>query len=196
VDENVRLLLRYHWLERALMTTMLAHLPSTPTWEVKCALALHQWQSSLRIDALRRRIGEMRSPVPPLDVAPAGSLDAFVEELLRADDEIELVTGLYGLALPALARAYEGHLARANPLVDHPTRQMLRPALADASPRPMGRASVQASLAESPERWLERIAQLRTEGKHAEADKELAEFRRRHPDYHISDAVLQKVERK
>jgi hypothetical protein len=69
-------------------------------------------------------------------------------------------------------------------------------ALADASARPMGRASVQASLAEPPERWLERIAQLRTEGKHAEADKELAEFRRRHPDYHISDAVLQKVERK
>jgi hypothetical protein len=132
VDENVRRLLRCHWVERGLMTTMLAHLPSTPIWEVKCALALHQWQGSLRIDALRRRIGEMRSPVPPLDTSPDPALDAFVEELLRARDQVELVTGVYGVALPALASAYSEHLARTNPLIDHPTRQLLRPALADA----------------------------------------------------------------
>jgi hypothetical protein len=131
VEENVRRLLRYHWAERRIMTTMLAHLASTPVWEVKCALALHQWQSSLRIDALRRRISEMRNPVPPLDSSPAPALDAFVEELLRARDQVELVSGIYGVALPALARAYGEHLARTNPLVDHPTRQILRPALAD-----------------------------------------------------------------
>jgi hypothetical protein len=132
VDENVRRLLRYHWVERGLMTTMLAHLASTPVWEVKCALALHQWQSSLRIDALRRRISELRTPVPPLDAPPDTTLDAFVEELLRAADQVELVAGVYGVALPALASAYTEHLARTNPLVDHPTRQMLRPVLADA----------------------------------------------------------------
>src|SRR5918992_2950396 len=131
VDDNVRRLLRYDWVERGLMTTMLAHLASTPTWEVKCALALHQWQSSLRIDALRRRVSEMRSPAPPLDTAPDAAIDWFVEELLRARDEIELLTGIYGVALPALANAYTTHLARTNPLVDHPTRQCLRPALAD-----------------------------------------------------------------
>ena len=131
VDENVRRLLRYHWLERRLMTTMLAHLASVPTWEIKCALALHQWQCSLRVDAMRQRISEMRSPAPPLDAAPEARLDAFLDELLRADDEVELVTGVYGVALPALGAAYAQHLARANPLVDHPTRYMLRSALAD-----------------------------------------------------------------
>jgi hypothetical protein len=132
VDENVRRLLRYQWVERGLMRTMLAHLASTPVWEVKCALALHQWQSSLRIDGLRRRISEMRSPVPPLDTPPDPALDVFVEELFRARDQVELVTGVYGVALPALSRAYNEHLARTNPLVDQPTRQMLRPALSDA----------------------------------------------------------------
>jgi hypothetical protein len=131
VDENVRRLLRYHWVERGLMTTMLAHLASTPTWEVKCALALHQWQSSLRIDGLRKRVSEMRSPAPPLDTAPESAIDGFVEELLRPRDEIELLTGIYGVALPAIANAYTTHLARTNPLVDHPTRQLLRPALVD-----------------------------------------------------------------
>jgi hypothetical protein len=133
VDENVRRLVRYHWVERRMMTTMLAHLASTPTWEVKCALALHQWQCSLRIDALRQRISEMRSPVPPLDASPDTGLDGFLEELLRARDEVEVVAGLYGVALPALAAAYTEHLARANPLVDHPTRYMLRAALSDVN---------------------------------------------------------------
>jgi hypothetical protein len=42
VEENVERLLRLHWTERRLMDAMLAHLPSTPVWEAKCALALHQ----------------------------------------------------------------------------------------------------------------------------------------------------------
>lgn len=39
VTENVRRLLRYHWTERRLMQTLVAHLPSMPIWEAKCAVA-------------------------------------------------------------------------------------------------------------------------------------------------------------
>jgi hypothetical protein len=53
-----------------------------------------------------------------------------------------------------------------------------------------------SAAAESPEAVLERIAVLRKEGRHEEADKALAEFRQRYPDYRISDEMLQKVERK
>ena len=53
-----------------------------------------------------------------------------------------------------------------------------------------------SALAPSPERLLERIAELRKEGRHDEADKALAEFRQRYPDYRISEEMLQKVERK
>src|SRR6266850_2890880 len=49
--------------------------------------------------------------------------------------------------------------------------------------------------AESPEAALERIAELRRQGKHDEADKALAEFRRRYPDYRIAEEMLKKVER-
>lgn len=48
----------------------------------------------------------------------------------------------------------------------------------------------------TPERLLERIAELRKEGRHDEADKALAEFRQRYPDYRIAEEMLQKVERK
>jgi hypothetical protein len=43
---------------------------------------------------------------------------------------------------------------------------------------------------------LERIAELRKQGRHEEADKALAEFRQRYPDYRISEEMLQKLERK
>jgi hypothetical protein len=52
------------------------------------------------------------------------------------------------------------------------------------------------SKVESPEAWLERIAGLRKQGKDDEADKALAEFRKRYPDYRLSDEMRAKVERK
>jgi hypothetical protein len=48
----------------------------------------------------------------------------------------------------------------------------------------------------TPEQELERIALLRREGKHDEADKALAEFRKRLPDYRIAEEMLQRVERR
>jgi len=70
------------------------------------------------------------------------------------------------------------------------------------SPRPQASTSSGArvlgqiqSKVETPESWLERIAGLRKEGKHEEADKALAEFRKQYPDYRISDETRAKVER-
>ena len=73
------------------------------------------------------------------------------------------------------------------------------PAAPQAGPAPMlaKRATTQAKLeTESPERELERIAELRRQGRHDEADKALAEFRKRHPDYVMSEAVRERVERR
>ena len=50
--------------------------------------------------------------------------------------------------------------------------------------------------ADTPERELERIAQLRAQSRHDEADRALAEFRKRYPDYRIADALRERVERR
>ena len=56
------------------------------------------------------------------------------------------------------------------------------------------RKSLNAAEAETdPARELERIAKLRGEGRHAEADKALEEFRKRHPDFRIPDATWERV---
>jgi hypothetical protein len=136
VDENVRRLLRFHWVERRLMGILIAHLTSEPVWEVKCALALHQWQSAEHVDALRRRVMEMRNPTPRLDAIPqddpsAAALDEFLEQVDSAQDTGDLLAGVYRVLYPALADAYREHVARTNPLVDHPTRRILKFALLD-----------------------------------------------------------------
>lgn len=129
VEDNVRRLVRYHWVERRLFEAAVAHLPGTPEWEVKCALALHQYQDIEHAAALRGRVAEMRSPAPGMDVAPDGALDAVLEEALRAADTVELLAGYYGVLRPALVAAYRRHLDATNPLVDHPTCRLLRFAL-------------------------------------------------------------------
>jgi hypothetical protein len=131
VEDNVRRLLRFHWVERRLMATLITHIPAEPVWEVKCALALHQWQGAEHVDALRARIAEMRNPVPRLDVSPDAGLDVFLDELRCSTSTTELLAGIYQVAYPALAGAYREHLSHANPLVDQPTRRILRVALGD-----------------------------------------------------------------
>jgi hypothetical protein len=50
-----------------------------------------------------------------------------------------------------------------------------------------------AEASESPERSLDRIAALRREGRHKEADELYAEFRRRFPEYRIPEAMREQV---
>jgi hypothetical protein len=130
VADNVERLLRYHWMERRLMAALVAHIPSMPIWEVKCAMALHQWQCAEHVDALRRRITEMRNPAPNLDVAPEDTgirqLDELFEELERTSEPVTFLTAIYGSVYPALAAAYRTHLEETNPLVDYPTCRILR----------------------------------------------------------------------
>ena len=57
------------------------------------------------------------------------------------------------------------------------------------------RRAERGAVQEAPERILQRIAELRRQGKQDEADKALAECRRRYPDYRIAEEMLKKVER-
>lgn len=131
VDENVRRLVRYQWIERWLMRDLLSHLTAEPVWEVKCGYALHQWQDGLHADAIRRRVTEMRHPVPPLDTPPDPALERALDEAIRSTGARELLAASYGVVREELAAAYREHLAWTNPLVDQPTRRVLMAALPD-----------------------------------------------------------------
>jgi TolA-binding protein len=48
----------------------------------------------------------------------------------------------------------------------------------------------------SPEQWLQGIDDLKRQGKHEEAERELAEFRKRYPNYRIPEAITEKFEKR
>jgi hypothetical protein len=54
-------------------------------------------------------------------------------------------------------------------------------------------ADAAAPAKDAREAELERIARLRAEGRHADADKALEAFRRAHPDYRIAEAMWERV---
>jgi hypothetical protein len=91
-------------------------------------------------------------------------------------------------AAPAAAGAVAPPLMKREEAVpERRAKEMSRDAM---SPAPA------AAIAETPERWLERIAQLRAKGLHEEADRSLADFRRANPAYRISEEWLRKVEQR
>lgn len=129
VEESVRRILRFHWVEKRLKETMVARIPSTPEWEVKGALSLHQWLDAEHAHALAGRIREMRSPPPRVDRPPNPALNAFLDEVAAAVDTVELLVGVYRVTKAELIQAYRDYREAANPVADHPTLRVLRFAL-------------------------------------------------------------------
>jgi len=72
------------------------------------------------------------------------------------------------------------------------------PAAAAPAMRAMKRERIaeERSVALTPEKELERIAELRKQSLHDEADKALAEFRKRYPDFKLTEAMRERVERR
>ncbi len=126
VDQNVELLRRYNFVESRLVQLYSLRLTETPEWEVKGAFSCHMWLDAEHAKSLRDRAHEMRRPPLYMDKVPDERLQALMDEALCARNTIELLVGVYRVLKPALVRAYQTHLTETNPLVDHPTRRLLR----------------------------------------------------------------------
>jgi TolA-binding protein len=104
----------------------------------------------------------------------------------------------------AAARAHQaGALLAKRPLDQQPAPALAAaapaatPSAAPAAPQPAKAAEQAARVpADTPEHEFERIAQLRAEGRHDEADKAFLEFRRRYPGFRITEEMLRRVERR
>ncbi len=126
VDTNVELMRRYNYVETRLVQLYSLRLTATPEWEVKGAFSLHMWLDAEHSRALRTRAHELRHPPLFLDNVPDARLKALMDEVLCAADTLELLVGVYRVVKPALVSSCERHLAETNPLVDQPTRRLLR----------------------------------------------------------------------
>jgi hypothetical protein len=126
VEENVRRLKRFSWVESRLTDLFLTQLTATPEWEVKDAFALHVWLDAEHAKWLQERVAEMRHPPHNFHLSPDPALEAWLQEALRSRGTVELLVAIYRVIKPALLDAYRAHFAQTNPMVDHPTRRILR----------------------------------------------------------------------
>ena len=126
VDQTVDLLKRYNFVLTYLNKISAAHIPRTPEWEVKGALSLHMWLDAEHSAALRKRVTEMREPPHHLDEAPDERLSRWLDQVIRAENTVELLLGVYELTRSELVRTIQVHLAETNPLADHPTYYTLQ----------------------------------------------------------------------
>lgn len=126
IEENVALLKRYNWVETRITDLMLTQLAATPEWEVKGGFCQHLWLDAEHAKWLQERVSEMRHPPHNFHRAPDDALEACLQEALRSRSTVETLVALYRVLKPALLEAYREHRERTHPLVDQPTRRILR----------------------------------------------------------------------
>jgi hypothetical protein len=131
IDACVARLKRYHYAFKRLHQIFNARITAEPVYELKMGFSLHAHICAEHVEALRKRVGEMREPPLGLDVVPDANLEILFDEILAAPGTEELLFGLYGVAVPALRKALERHMADTNPLADAPSVRLCRLALVE-----------------------------------------------------------------
>ena len=126
VEACVQRLKRYHYAFRRLHEILTARITAEPIYELKTGFSHHAYLGAEHVEALRRRVSEMREPPLGLEATPDAALEIFFDEILAAPTTGELLVGIYGKALPALDAALVRHVADTNPLADAPSVRLCR----------------------------------------------------------------------
>lgn len=126
VEQSVDFLKRFNYVAKQTNLIFAAHLARAPEWEVKCAYSYHLWLDAEHSTAIRKRISEMREPPLHLDKVPDERLHAWLDEVIRSDDTLELLVGLYRVVKPEVVRGLRQYLAEMNPMADQPSHRILR----------------------------------------------------------------------
>ncbi|REE77699.1 uncharacterized protein DUF455 [Paenibacillus taihuensis] len=126
VDDASAVLKRLYYTERECMRTLGGYLVSVSDWELKKKLPYHIWQDSLRADALRSRVLELRYPRRDVDQDHDEALTQYLQQLIRSLNDAELIVGVYFVTKQALAEAYDTYLTESDPLDDAPTYEFMR----------------------------------------------------------------------
>jgi len=121
VEDSAQILKTCYLIERELMRTLGGYHVNLDNWTLKTRLPRHVWEDSLRADALRTRVLEMRYPRRDVDTGHHPHLLRWLSMLIRCADDAELIEGVYFAAKRYLLMRYEAYLDTADKLEDAPT---------------------------------------------------------------------------
>jgi hypothetical protein len=147
-----------------------------------------------RMEAARKDLAEVRRELArSAESGSSGSALSQIEERTSRDAEAAARAPQAGALLAKRRADQPAQEAASAPAAAPPAPQ----AAAKPAPAPVAKLAVASGqAADTPEREFERIAQLRAEGRHEEADKAFLDFRRRYPNFRITEEMLRRVERR
>jgi len=125
IEACVARLKRYHYAFRRLHEIFTARITAEPIYELKMGFSHHAYLCAEHVEAIRKRVGEMREPPLGLEAVPHPALEVLFDEILSAPSSEDLIHGI-GVALSALRSAIQNHFRDTNPLTDAPTLRILR----------------------------------------------------------------------
>ena len=135
------------------------------------------------------RAEPQRQPAFTPDPQPSAPREAAAARSAAATDPMRAQASAEARAARDMAANAEKQAANAELQAATAKRQAAASRIA-AAPS----AGSLAAAPENPERWLERIADLRSRGRHADADRELVNFRKAYPNYSLSNVMRERVE--
>ena len=127
VRQSARFIMNYRYAEERMMRMMAGWIALTPELPVKLEIARQVYECALHVDALGKRLAELRSQG---QVSRAAN-EAFValmneiEDKEQWEDTIERLVAIYRVIKPHLLSHYKAHAAAANQVYEPPTLRML-----------------------------------------------------------------------
>jgi hypothetical protein len=134
VEENSKRLLRFFYFERRLAQALGSWTLTIPDFEVKVETGRHIFAHADAAKRLRDRLNEQERRLTEIDTFRDAEIDAFIDEMLSAEDTPELLVGVHQVAGRALEVAYRHHIDDTCPVTDAPTTRTLRHTLMDYEP--------------------------------------------------------------
>ena len=122
---------RFHFLERALVLSSAAWIPSVQLIETKALLARVAWETALTADALRERVFELRYPSRLMEVGADESLVTLFRASVHAPSGVAFLEALGTVYLRSLRDAQEAYLELMDTLADGPTTRFLAQSVAE-----------------------------------------------------------------
>jgi hypothetical protein len=125
VAERGRFLSTFRFLEVRLMEMASAWTPTTPEMEAKVLLGQHIWDFAQHADALGRRTFELRLPAQH-SLRPSAEYAQLLEDVAALEPTGDRLAALYEAVLPGLDRRYARYLEDSDPLLDAPSRVVVK----------------------------------------------------------------------
>lgn len=133
VEAAARRIRRYRYAEERMMRALAGWIALTPELPVKLLMGRQVWDCAQHADLWGKRLPELRAPAQ-VSEPPNGAFVRFMDAVESREgwgETLERLTGIYRVLKPHLAEVYAGHLARANPVYEPPTRRILERCLAE-----------------------------------------------------------------